>query len=234
MNITCPHCDLTLSLSPEYAGQRMSCPTCKGIFDAPVPTAGSAINRTLQIRQDREARRAFRWNSPTVVALLVTAAAGLVVLVLAISMVGSLPRLMGPKFPLRDQYLDKLFARGAIRFLAFNDNTPRLTVARSETFSEALASVGREIPQGKFVGALLVTTGKAPPITQRQLREKIGEPTSVREERSLTLGNTSKIHLHYGSVQFRIIMDREYQPQKVLVSGPELISIDVKRFASER
>jgi len=39
MNVTCPHCQIRLSVHPSQAGGVTACPKCGGRFQVPVPTA---------------------------------------------------------------------------------------------------------------------------------------------------------------------------------------------------
>ena len=39
MNITCPHCQVGLSVDPSQAGSQIACPKCSGRFQVPLPTA---------------------------------------------------------------------------------------------------------------------------------------------------------------------------------------------------
>jgi TM2 domain-containing membrane protein YozV len=39
MSVTCPHCQVRLSVPPSEAGTVITCPKCSGKFQVPVPTA---------------------------------------------------------------------------------------------------------------------------------------------------------------------------------------------------
>ena len=57
MEVVCPHCNATLEIEPEHAGEKAFCPECGGKFQAPIPQAqpvGAATTYT-----DEQAYRDF-------------------------------------------------------------------------------------------------------------------------------------------------------------------------------
>jgi TM2 domain-containing membrane protein YozV len=43
ISVSCPHCEIKLTVHPSQAGEVATCPKCKGKFQIPLPTATSNI-----------------------------------------------------------------------------------------------------------------------------------------------------------------------------------------------
>lgn len=51
LSLYCPHCHIELSLAPESAGETVSCPSCSGRFQAPLPKAATVAGASSEVNE---------------------------------------------------------------------------------------------------------------------------------------------------------------------------------------